>query len=158
MDMETYTITDANASERDYVPLDKCRGALLLADAGYVDKSIFASIIDEEGFFIFKGRTNCTYKILGAQKRLKNKNVEIEVAEGDKVNSEKFNGKHTYDLLVEVQDKTSGTSFRMRVIKYYCPERKPGNLPMFCSTPISLPQALMRNRLPSSTASDGRWN
>ena len=115
-----------NASERDYVPLDKCRGALLLADAGYVDKSIFASIIDEEGFFIFKGRTNCTYKILGAQKRLKNKNVEIEVAEGDKVNSEKFNGKHTYDLLVEVQDKTSGTSFRMRVIKYYCPERKPG--------------------------------
>ena len=126
MDMETYTITDANASERDYVPLDKCRGALLLADAGYVDKSIFASIIDEEGFFIFKGRTNCTYKILGAQKRLKNKNVEIEVAEGDKVNSEKFNGKHTYDLLVEVHDKTSGTSFRMRVIKYYCPERKPG--------------------------------
>lgn len=126
MNMADFTFTEASASERDFLPRgEKCKDSLTCSDAGFIDKSYFHDVIKNKGYYICKGKTNCSYKILEAQryKRKRNKYLleKIAVSDGDNPKSEKFGGKYSYDFTVQVTiDKN--TKIIMRVIKYRIPE------------------------------------
>ena len=126
MNMANFTISQASDSERDFLPKgEMCNGMLLCADAGFIDKTYFAHVIENKGYYIHKGKTNCSYKILEAQqyKSKRNKCIleKIDVSDGDNPKSDKFAGNYSYDFLVEVTiDKD--TKIIMRVIKYCVPE------------------------------------
>jgi len=116
------TITNANTSERDYIPILENPNSLIMADNGYISSKIYREIKEANSYFIMKGRCNCNYKVLDAIAIIDNVPYSKEIKPNMTVQD--LSGNSTYDAIVEVIDKDTGNTIKIRVVKYYNPKDK----------------------------------